>query len=180
MFSTLSPTLLEKVKKIRLLILDVDGILTTGALFYGPKGESIKTFHVHDGLGIQLLQKFSVKIAIISSKKSPAVMNRLKHLTIKYLYLGSKNKLLSYNDLKQKLRLSDDAIAYMGDDLPDLPVLQRVGLAITVPEALEIVQQHVHWVTKHPGGQGAVREVCDTILFAQNHYESMLKPYLEN
>lgn len=167
----------EKAKAISLLILDVDGILTTGTLYYGQNGEELKCFHVHDGLGIKLLQKFGLPIAIISSKQSEMVLTRLKHLDIQYVYLGQDNKLLAYNELKKQLQIDDKQIAYMGDDLPDLPLLRRAGFAITVPDAQDIIRQRVDLVTTHPGGRGAVREVCELIMAAKGWYQTLIESY---
>jgi 3-deoxy-D-manno-octulosonate 8-phosphate phosphatase (KDO 8-P phosphatase) len=170
--------MIEKIRQVRLLILDVDGILTTGALYYGTNGFAMRGFHIHDGMGIKLLQKAGIEVAIISSKKSDAVELRLKELGIKHAYLGYEDKLPAYEDLKQKLHLTDIECAYMGDDLPDLPVLRRAGFAITVPNASEIIQQHVDYVTRKKPGKGAVREVCEFILETQGKLQSVLQSYL--
>jgi 3-deoxy-D-manno-octulosonate 8-phosphate phosphatase (KDO 8-P phosphatase) len=168
----------QKAKAIRLLILDVDGILTSGHLYYGNADTEIRGFHIHDGLGMKLLQKAGIAIAIISGKKSPSVIKRLEDLRIEHTYLGYENKLPAYTDIKQKLQLQDEEIAYMGDDLPDLPLLRRVGLAITVPQAPEIIKQHTDLITENKGGNGAVREVCEFLLRTQDRYESMIQSYL--
>src|SRR5689334_7761226 len=139
------PTAIEKAKNIRLLILDVDGVLTTGAIYYGSNGGEMKGFHIHDGLGIKLLQKTGVLVAIISGKHSEAVTRRITDLKIKHFYLGQEDKLPAYENLKQQLQLQDHQIAYMGDDLPDLPLLRRAGLAMTVPQAPAIVLQHADY-----------------------------------
>jgi 3-deoxy-D-manno-octulosonate 8-phosphate phosphatase (KDO 8-P phosphatase) len=171
-------TPVEKAKAIRLLILDVDGVLTTGVIYYGSDGREMKGFHIHDGLGIKLLQKTGVIVAVISGKNSESVSLRLKDLNIRYAYLGQDNKLPAYEDLKQKLQIEDHEIAYMGDDLPDLPLLRRAGLAITVPQAPAIIQQHVDFITKIKAGKGAAREACEFIMDAQGHYKSVLQSYL--
>lgn len=170
--------MLEKAKAIRLLILDVDGILTTGAVYYGSQGFEMRGFHIHDGMGIKLLQKANIQVAVISSKKSEAVEKRLKELNIEHGYLGRENKLPAYEELKQKLGLTDNEIAYMGDDLPDLPLLRRAGLAITVPQAPEIIRQNVDYITKIKPGKGAVREACEFILEAQGQMQFVLQSYL--
>lgn len=171
-------SLLDKAKAIRLLILDVDGILTTGAIYYGKDGFEMRGFHIHDGMGMKLLQKANIQVAIISSKKSEAVERRMKELNVEHVYLGQENKLPAYEELKQKLRLTDNDIAYMGDDLPDLPLLRRAGLAITVPQAPEIIRQHVDYITKIKPGKGAVREACEFILEAQGQLQSVIQSYL--
>jgi 3-deoxy-D-manno-octulosonate 8-phosphate phosphatase (KDO 8-P phosphatase) len=170
--------MLDNVKKIRLLVLDVDGVLTTGAIYYGSNGFEMRGFHIHDGMGIKLLQKANISVAIISSKKSEAVEKRIQELGISHAYLGCEDKLPAYEDLKQKLNLMDDEIAYMGDDLPDLSILRRVGFAITVPNAPEIIQQHVDYITKIKPGKGAVREVSEFILQAQDKLQLVLQSYI--
>jgi 3-deoxy-D-manno-octulosonate 8-phosphate phosphatase (KDO 8-P phosphatase) len=170
--------LLDKAKNIRLLILDVDGIMTDGLIYYGSDGLQRKAFHIHDGLGIRLLQQSGVKVGVISGKKSAGVEQRLNELNIEHIYLGHDDKLPVYQDLKTQLNLTDNQIAYMGDDLPDLPLLRRVNFAITVPLAPDIIKQHCHYITQTHGGAGAVREACEFILHAQNNYESMVKSYL--
>lgn len=168
----------EKAKQVRLLILDIDGILTSGKIYYGNEGEIGRDFHVHDGFGIRLLQKSRVDVAVISAKKSASVIKRLKDLEVLHTYLGYEDKLLAYMALKAKLHLADEAIAYMGDDLADLPLLKRVGLAITVPDAYERVLSEVHYVTQKKAGEGAVREICDMLMKAHHTYDAMLNEYL--
>ena len=171
-------TLQEKAKSIRLLILDVDGVLTTGALYYGSNDTDMRGFHVHDGLGIKLLKQSGVNIAVISAKKSDIVSRRLGDLHVEHIYLGYEDKLPVYENLKEKLQLTDEQIAYVGDDLPDLPLLRRVGLAISVPNAFPIIVQHTDFITKKKAGKGAVREVCEFLMAAQGTYESVLQSYL--
>lgn len=171
-------TLIEKAKKIRLVIFDVDGILTSGTLTYDPNGISYKNFHVHDGQGIKFLKQTGIEIGIITACKSDMVKRRMQDLNIAHVYQGQSEKLAAYENLKQKLQISDEEIAYAGDDLPDLPILKRVGLSITVPNAPKIIQQHVFWVTNKKGGKGAAREICDMIMQAQNTYQSVIDSYL--
>lgn len=170
--------IIDKAKRIRLFILDVDGVLTSGTIYYGTQGAEMKGFNILDGLGIKLLQRSGVVMGVISAKNSEPVARRLRELEIEHAYLGQNDKLPAYEDLKKKLNLTDDEIAYMGDDLPDLPILRRAGLAITVPNSSESMRQHVDITTVNAGGQGAVREVCEFIMKAQNTYESMLESYL--
>jgi len=168
---------MEKAKTIRLLILDVDGVLTTGKLFIANDGSATRSFHVHDGLGIKLLQKSGVEVAVISAKNSEAVAARLKALNIKHCYLGQENKLPAYEELKQKLGLSDAQIAYMGDDLPDLPQMRRAGFALTVPASPLASLQVADYITKKKAGKGAVREACELILKAQKTWDSVVESY---
>lgn len=169
----------EKARKIRLLILDVDGVLTSGSLFYGDDGEKIKKFHVHDGQGIKLLQDSGIAVAVITLRESKMVAKRMQDLGVKHLYQNQKDKVTAYEDLKQKLKLTDEEIAFAGDDVPDLPVLRRVGLPITVANSVKIVQQYAYWVTKSKGGSGAVREICDLIMEAQGTFQSVIEKYLK-
>lgn len=172
-------TLSERAKNIKLVIFDVDGVLTAGVLSYGHDGIEVKHFHVHDGQGIKLLIKSGVDIGVITTCQSSIIKRRIQDLGIHHLYQGQTDKLPAYEDLKQKLKLSDEQIAYVGDDLPDLPMLKRVGLAVTVPNAPKIIQQHTHWITKAKGGKGAAREVCDFIMQAQGTYQTIIDSYLQ-
>lgn len=169
----------EKAKAIRLAIFDVDGVLSNGLLKYGTNGTEIKSFHVHDGLGMKLLQKYGVEVAIITARKSDAVTQRMQDLKISHVYQNASDKVLAYEELKKLLKVSDNEIAYMGDDLPDLPLLRRAGLAVTVPNAPAIIKQHANIVTKAKGGKGAVREFCEFILNAQGNYENAIQEYLQ-
>jgi 3-deoxy-D-manno-octulosonate 8-phosphate phosphatase (KDO 8-P phosphatase) len=169
----------EKAKAVRLLVLDVDGVLTSGVIYYSNDDQiQFKGFHVHDGLGIKLLQKAGIHVAVISAKKSQSVSRRLSDLGVEHVYLGYEDKLAPFEELKKKLGLTDKDIAYMGDDLPDLPLLRRVNLAITVPQAPEIIKKHVSFVTANKAGKGAVREVCELILEAQDQYQRVIESYL--
>jgi len=169
----------EKAKGIRLLILDVDGVLTSGNLVYTKDAIHYKAFSVYDGLGIKLLQKSGVPVAIITSCKSDIIKRRGQDLGLTYIYQGSDNKLIPYQDLKQKLQLKDEEIAYVGDDLPDLPIIRRVGLGMTVANAPSILQQQASYISKASGGQGAVREICELIMQAQGTYSDMLESFLQ-
>ena len=171
-------TIINKAKQIKLLVLDVDGVLTNGLIFYSADGAEMKGFHIHDGLGIKLLKKAGIQVAIISGKKSAAVEKRMQDLRIDHVYLGHENKLPAYEDLINRVQLDDHEIAYMGDDLPDLPLLQRAGLAITVPQAPDIIKQYTDIITTKKGGKGAVREVCELILTAQGRYQAIIQSYL--
>jgi 3-deoxy-D-manno-octulosonate 8-phosphate phosphatase (KDO 8-P phosphatase) len=170
--------LIEKAKKIKLAVFDVDGIFTNGILHYDENGIALKQFHVHDGVGIKLLQQAGIQVGIITAHNSPVVKQRMNDLGITHVYHGQLEKLLAYEDLKQKLGFADEQISYMGDDLPDLPVICRAGLGITVSNAPLITQQYATWVTSAKGGEGAVREVCDFILKAQDLYQPMIQQYI--
>lgn len=170
---------LNLAKDISLLILDVDGTLTDGSLFYDAQGESLKFFHVHDGMGIKLLQNAGITVAIITAHTSPSVIRRADDLSINYVFQGVKNKIQTYEKLKKELELTDDEIAYMGDDLPDLPIMKICKLAITMPNACAQVKQQAQWMTLRAGGFGAVREACEMILSAQGKLETAIQDFLE-
>lgn len=171
--------IIDKVQNLRLVIFNVDGVLTTGELIYGPKGMELKAFHVHDGQGMKMLQQSGVQIAIITAQQSDIVTQRMKDLGITHIYQAQTDKVLAYEELQQKLNLNDQQIAYVGDDFPDLPLILRAGLGITVANAPNIIQRYAHWVTKASGGKGAAREVCDFIMEAQGSYQAALQLYME-
>ena len=168
----------ERAKKIKLMIFDVDGVLTDGALRYGAEGELIKTFNVLDGHGIKLLQQFGVKAAIISSRQSAIVARRAADLGIKIVLQGVGEKRIAFENTIAELALSPQQCGFMGDDVIDLPVMTRVGFAASVPNGHAEVLTRAHYVAQVFGGHGAVREVCDFILRAQGNYEAALAPYL--
>jgi 3-deoxy-D-manno-octulosonate 8-phosphate phosphatase (KDO 8-P phosphatase) len=157
----------EQAFKIKLLILDVDGILTDGGLFFDNQGNEFKRFNALDGHGIKMLMEHSIEVAIITGRTSAIVKNRARELGIRHLYQGYADKVSAYQKLMKDLPLNPDEIAYMGDDLPDLEVMIKIGLSITVPNADDQVKQCADWLTSRHGGQGAVREVCNFLLSVQ-------------
>lgn len=171
--------LTEKAKAIRLLILDVDGVLTSGNLVYTKDAIHYKAFYVHDGLGMKLLQKTGIDIGIITSCKSDIIKRRAEDLGLRHVYQGHDDKRIPFLELKQKLSLTDQQIAYVGDDLPDLPIIRSVGLGMTVANAPLILQQHAAYISKAAGGQGAVREICELIMQAQGTYSAIIESYLQ-
>jgi 3-deoxy-D-manno-octulosonate 8-phosphate phosphatase (KDO 8-P phosphatase) len=171
-------TLTEKAKKLKLLILDVDGVLTDGKLFFDNQGNEYKSFHARDGHGIKLLRQSGVEVAVISGRKSNSVALRMKNLGIEHVYQGHENKRDAFNEIIEKLGITPEQAAHVGDDLLDLPIMIRVGLAIAVADANFAVKQHADWCTTLSGGQGAVREVCDFIMQAQGRFDEVLNTYL--
>jgi 3-deoxy-D-manno-octulosonate 8-phosphate phosphatase (KDO 8-P phosphatase) len=169
----------RRAKGVRLLVLDVDGVLTDGTLYYGAGGEELKAFHIQDGLGIKMLQASGVEVAIITGRASQALRLRAEDLGIRHVRQGVQRKLAAYHELLRALDLEQSQTACMGDDLPDLPMLDRCALAATVPDAPEAVRSRVHYVTRRPGGRGAVRELCELILDAQDQLQSQLATYLD-
>lgn len=170
---------ISRAARVRLMIFDVDGILTDGSLHYGPDGESIKTFNVLDGHGIKLLQQSGVITAIISARKSDIVAKRAADLGIRHLFQGVHDKRTAFEQLLATVKMDVDACGYVGDDVIDLPILMRVGFAASVPNGHAEVKSRVHYVTQASGGRGAARELCDFILRAQGNYEAALAPYLQ-
>lgn len=154
----------DKAKKIKLAIFDMDGVLTNGLCFLTEKGEISKTFNYQDGLGISLLQSNDIVVAIITGDKSGVVDQRAKRLNIKHIYKGRISKLSSYEDLRKKLNLEHDQISYMGDDIIDIPVMQKVGLSVAVQNAQNSVKEIADYVSPLYGGEGAARELCDLLL----------------
>ena len=169
---------LPKAAPIKLLLLDVDGILTDGTITYTHEGTEIKSFHTRDGLGIRLLQEAGVEVGIITARSSEAVKRRAEDLKLAHVYQGCRNKIEAYTELLAKVNLSDAEVAYMGDDWLDLPLLTKVGFSASVIDAVHEVRQVVDYVTTLPGGRGAVREVCDMIIAAQHKQEELLARYL--
>lgn len=170
---------MQKAANIRLVIFDVDGVLTDGSLFIGDDGQEYKAFNSRDGHGMKMLQASGVDIGIITGRTSQVVKFRMDSLGIKHVYQGQLDKLPAFEELIQRLSLSADEVAYVGDDVVDLPILIRVGLAIAVQDAHNLVKQHSHWITPSPGGRAAARDVCELIMQAQGNLESQLNKYLQ-
>ena len=165
--ASLPTKLVKHASSVRLVVLDVDGILTDGQLRYGPNGELFKTFNVKDGLGIKLLQQEGISVAVISARSAKALERRLSDLRVEHVYMGCHNKLQALHELRNRLNIPLEQIAFAGDDLIDLPVLQVVGLPVTVRDAHPQVIEAAAWVTDRAGGAGAVREIADAILKAK-------------
>lgn len=159
--------LIETAKKIELVIFDVDGVLTDGSLFIGDDGQEYKAFNSKDGHGMVSLQETGVAIGVITGRSSEVVRIRMASLGIGHVYQGRRDKLPAYEELKALLGIEDDAVAYVGDDVVDLPVMRRVGLAVAVGDAHPLVIRHAHWTTRACGGRGAARELCELIMEAQ-------------
>ena len=176
--TTIPLTATERASRVKLMIFDVDGVLTDGGLLYGPEGELIKTFNVLDGHGIKLLQQSGVKTAIISARQSAIVARRAADLGIGILMQGVHDKRAAFERTASEAGMTPDVCGFMGDDVIDLPVMTRVGFAVSVPNGHPEVRSRAHYVAEAAGGRGAVREVCDFILRAQGNYESALAPYL--
>jgi len=170
--------IIEKASQIKLVIFDVDGVLTDGSLFLDNNGMEYKAFYSRDGLGMKMLQKTNVKIAIITGRSSEVVSHRMKSMGVEHVYQGQDDKLIAYEKIKSELQLSADEIAYVGDDIVDLPVMKKVGFAIAVQDAHPLVIKHAHWQTPHTGGRGAARDVCELVMEAQNNLDQQNSQYL--
>jgi 3-deoxy-D-manno-octulosonate 8-phosphate phosphatase (KDO 8-P phosphatase) len=170
--------ILEKAARIRLLIFDVDGVLTDGSLFIGDDGQEYKAFNSRDGHGIKMLLGYDIEVAIITGRTSNVVEHRMKNLGITRIYQGQLDKMQAYRDLSEKLGVADEEIAYVGDDVVDLPVMRRVGLAIAVQDAHPLVRKHSHWQTPSPGGRGAARDACEMLMEAKGVLNDEMSKYL--
>jgi len=170
--------ILEKAATIKLVIFDIDGVLTDGSLFIGDDGQEYKAFNSKDGHGMRMLQDAGVEIAVITGRVSKVVEHRVNDLGIKHVYQGKREKLPAFEELLQKVKLTPEQVAYVGDDVVDLPVMTKVGLAICVQDGHPFVKKHAHWITEHGGGRGAGRDVCEMILQARGVLDSVLESYL--
>ena len=175
----LAPDALARARRVRLVIFDVDGVLTDGKLWYGPGGEELKAFHAFDGHGVHLLRMGRLDTAIISGRRSQAVEERARELGIKHVVQGADNKLRAFEQMRRRLRVRQAACAYMGDDLVDLPILTRCGFACAPHEAPEDVRRRAHYIASADAGHGAAREVCEFILEAQGKLGAVLQRYLK-
>lgn len=158
---------LQKAAEVRLVIFDVDGVLTDGSLYLDEEGHEYKAFYAHDGMGMTMLQASGIPIGIISARSSSVVTHRMQSLGIQYVFQGQADKLSAFEQLSQQLHLAPPQIAYVGDDVNDIPVLLQAGLAITVTNAHYLAIKYAHWQTSAAGGRGAAREVCELIMQAQ-------------
>ncbi len=167
----------EQLAKIKLLLLDVDGVLTDGRIIYDNQGSELKAFDVKDGHGLKMLQRAGIKIGIITGRSSRVVTRRAEELGIEILYQGALQKLEPYQQILSDFNITDEQVAYVGDDVVDLPILQRVGFSATVADAVPEVLPLVDYVASRPGGRGAVREICDLLLRASGQWDELTKRY---
>jgi 3-deoxy-D-manno-octulosonate 8-phosphate phosphatase (KDO 8-P phosphatase) len=167
----------ERAAQVKLAMFDVDGVLTDGRLLYADDGRELKAFHVHDGFGLKRLMANGIEVAIITARMSHMVTERTAELGIAHVYQDQTSKLACYEQLIHALKLAPGQCCYCGDDLPDLAVMRRVGLAVAVANAHPWVRDHAHWRTQLRGGEGAVREVCDLLLAAQGKAQTELEQF---
>ncbi len=168
-----------RARSIRMLILDIDGVLTDGRLYFDAKGETLKVFHVRDGHGIKMTQRGGLEVAMVSGRRSDAAFHRARELGISRFYEGVRDKVAILEELLAALNLAPAEVAAVGDELVDLPLFHRVGLGVAVADAVPEVRAAAHWVTTLPGGKGAVREVCDLLLKAQSKWQELIHPWIE-
>ena len=168
-------SVIEKARKVRLLILDVDGVMTKGELLYSGNGEECKAFNVRDGLGIKMVLREGIKVAIISGRRSRAVDLRADDLGIEDVYQGVRDKVAVFEEIARKHAIKREQAGFIGDDLADIPLLLKVGFAVGVADAVEEVKERVDFVTTCPGGHGAVRELCELLLKSQGKWEKQLQ-----
>jgi len=167
----MSEDILARVRKIRALIVDIDGVMTDGRIVYSIYGDELKFFDVQDGLGLALLNRAGIKTFIITAKKSRIVKLRAKDMNVTRAYHGYHDKLIPFNDILGRFRLAAEEMCFIGDDIIDIPVLKRVGFSVAVPNAVDEVKQTTHYMTQKSGGRGAVREICDLILKSQDKWD---------
>ncbi len=170
--------ILARAARIKLLIFDVDGVLTDGGLIMDKDGHEYKQFNSRDGHGMKMLQETGVPIAIITGRNSAVVEHRMSGLGIKYIYQGQHDKRVAFEQLLQELKLQADEVGYVGDDIVDLPVMRQVGLAVAVQDAHLAVKKHAHWQTPSAGGRGAARDICEFIMEAQGTLAAQLAKYM--
>ena len=172
------PDVYQRAQNIRLLILDVDGVLTDGRLYFDAKGEALKVFHVRDGHGIKLAQRAGIEVALLSGRRSDAAYHRARELGISRFHEGLRDKVAVLEEIMAAMQIQAAQVAMVGDDLVDLPIMSRVGLAVAVADAVPEVVAAAHWVTSRPGGRGAVREVCDLLIKAQGKWKEVVSPWI--
>jgi 3-deoxy-D-manno-octulosonate 8-phosphate phosphatase (KDO 8-P phosphatase) len=179
-FDSFPDNVLARARNTRLVIFDIDGVLTDGSLFYDNQGQEYKAFNSKDGHGIRMLMESGLEMALITGRQSELVLHRAANLKIPRdrIWQGYRDKRPAFDDLLTKTGLQPENIAYVGDDVVDLPVMAQVGFAIAVNDAHYYVKQHAHWVTATPGGRGAAREVCELLLHAHGKLQAKLESYL--
>jgi len=168
---------IARAKAVKLLLFDVDGVLTDGSLFLDNRGEEYKAFNSRDGHGLKMLQRNGVAIGIITGRNSQIVAHRTKELGIQHVRQGCADKFPVYEDLLRELKLGHEQVGFVGDDVVDLPIMLRVGLAVSPQDGHFLVKRHAHWVTPSPGGRGAGRDVCELLMLAQGTFGAEMQRY---
>ena len=175
--AALSPAVVQRASRVSILLMDVDGVLTDGRIVYADYGDELKLFDVQDGAGLIFWNRVGLKSAIISARESRMIKRRAKEMRVDFLAQGQLLKLPAYQNMLKRFRVSDEHVCAISDDLMELPILRRVGLAVAVPNAVEEVKQAAHYITRRLGGKGAVREVIELILKAKGLWEQVLQRY---
>lgn len=170
LYQPITDSVSDKARQIRLLICDVDGVFSDGRIYLGNQGEELKAFHTRDGYGVKALRQAGIEVAVITGRNSTIVAQRMRSLTVQHIYQGQEDKIPAYTELKHLLNLSDQQIAYIGDDLSDWAVMQHVGLSVAVQDAHPLLTKRAHYRTKLSGGFGAVRELADMLLISQDKF----------
>jgi len=170
--------IIDKAKKIKLVVFDIDGVMTDGSLFFGDDGQEYKAFNSFDGHGLRMLQECGVKAAVITGRKSKVVEHRMRDLGVTLIYQGYRDKTPAFKALLEEVKLPLDEITYVGDDVVDLPIMSQLNFAIATQNAHPFVKQHAHWITPRSGGRGAARDVVEFILDAKGLLEDKLNSYL--
>lgn len=171
LYQPVSNAIMARASNIKLLICDVDGVFSDGRIYLGNNGEELKAFHTRDGYGIKALRHAGIEVAVITGRTSAIVEQRMRSLTVPYVYQGQENKLAAFANLQQQLALSTDQIGYIGDDLADWQVMQQCGLSVAVKDAHPYLRLHADYTTSLPGGFGAVRELADLLLISQQQFQ---------
>ncbi len=169
----------DRAKRIKVVIFDVDGVMTNGGLILGDDGLEYKAFHSQDGLGMKLLKASGVQMALITGRTSNVVVKRAENTGVARFYQGIEDKLEAFNELLKEFQISAEDCAFMGDDVVDLPPMRRCGFAVTVPHAMPLVKEHSHYITTRGAGNGAVREICELIMRAQGTFDAQMAQYLK-
>lgn len=168
----------ERAKKIKVVVFDVDGIMTNGGLGLSDDGQEFKTFHSHDGLGMKLLRNTGIRIAIVTGRDSQVVVKRAENIKASHVYQGVEDKLEVFNQLLIDMDVSAEECVFMGDDVIDIPPIRRCGLGVTVPHAMPLVKEYAHYITSKEAGHGAIREVCELIMKAQGTFDAQMARFL--
>ena len=177
LYSQINDDVLARAKKIKLVLFDVDGVLTDGRLYLDNRGEEYKAFNSRDGHGLKMLQRNGVEVGIITGRQSDIVAHRTKELGIKHVRQGAADKLPVYEDMVRELKLGHDQVAFVGDDVVDLPIMLRVGLAVCPQDGHFLVQRHSHWVSRNDGGRGCARDVCELLMLANGSFSAEMQRY---
>lgn len=169
LYGPIPPETWARFASVKLLICDIDGVFSDGRIYMGNNGEELKTFHTRDGFGVKALRSAGIEVAVITGRNSRIVENRFKALGVPHIYQGQEDKRIAFNELLQQLALSPAEVAYIGDDIPDLALIEACGLGVAVADAHPLVAEAANYVTRIKGGEGAVRELCDLLLQSQGH-----------